>query len=165
MKIVNINYRGRVDKQHLPMEAEFRKSSRPSMLIYTCNNPKCKLLVFRSGLCRVMGCKESLSSTANMFPIPFKLLNILSVTATMETGYSINLLTLANNFGSSKALFEPEIFPAVRLIMFCPLCVNVFMNGKITILGLKTLCIKKICKRIRKAIATHYTPFLASASI
>ena len=35
--------------------------------------------------------------------------------------------------------YEPELFPALRLTEFNPLCVNVFHMGKIVILGIKTL--------------------------
>ena len=39
----------------------------------------------------------------------------------------------------TKCWFEPELFPALRLTKYDPVCVNVFSTGKIVILGLKNL--------------------------
>lgn len=38
-----------------------------------------------------------------------------------------------------KCSYEPELFPALRMTEFNPMCVNVFSSGKIVIMGLKTI--------------------------
>jgi len=49
---------------------------------------------------------------------------------------TINLQKLAEK---TNCIYEPEIFPGLRLIVFNPLCVNIFHSGKLVITGLKTL--------------------------
>ena len=49
-------------------------------------------------------------------------------------------------------IYEPELFPALRLTTFDPLCVNVFMSGKCVILGLKHLNYVKHVNRVKNLI-------------
>ena len=54
----------------------------------------------------------------------------------------INLRLGINLYKLSKLIncwFEPELFPALRLNKYDPICVNVFSTGKIVILGLKNI--------------------------
>ena len=37
------------------------------------------------------------------------------------------------------AVYEPELFPALRYKKYNPLCVNIFASGKIVILGIRSL--------------------------
>lgn len=150
MKVVNINYRGFIidSKEYINFQ-ELQTKQPPQMITYKCANGT-TLLIFSSGKCRLMGCKTAIKSTQNMFPFPIRLTHIQSVTASLDLGYSINLLNLAKYLGVKKCVFEPEIFPALRLVDgFKPLCVNVFASGKVIVLGLKTIDITKTCMKIK----------------
>ena len=134
MSIVNINYRGRItcnigDIQFPEMRAP------PKQLVMECGNGE-KLLIFPSGKCRLMGCKSSVQCVSH-YPIPIVLTNIFSVTVVMNIQRRIDLRQLATRLGNKKCIYEPELFPALRLTKFNPLCVNVFASGKIVIFGMK----------------------------
>jgi TATA-box binding protein (TBP) (component of TFIID and TFIIIB) len=149
MEIVNINYKGRVVCNL--SDLEFPKNmSPPQQLVYCCKAGE-KLLVFSSGKCRLMGCRKAITSTHD-FPIPIILTDITCMTLVMNLYVGVNLIQLANKLGSRKCMFEPEIFPALRLTQFNPLCVNVFASGKIVILGLKHLKYKYLYDSIRHVI-------------
>jgi TATA-box binding protein (TBP) (component of TFIID and TFIIIB) len=149
MEIVNINYKGKIACKISTLNFSKQRSS-PQQLVYNCANGE-KLLVFTSGKCRLMGCKTPICSTSDL-PIPVMLTNISSITLVMKLDKSINLINLANKLGSKKCTYEPELFPAVRLTAFNPLCVNVFASGKIVILGVKTLNYIKLCDNIKHVI-------------
>ena len=36
-------------------------------------------------------------------------------------------------------MFEPELFPALRILTYNPICVNVFATGKVVLLGLRSM--------------------------
>ena len=149
MEIVNINYKGKVACKMGELKFPKHQPS-PQQLVYNCTNGE-KLLVFTSGKCRLMGCKIPICSTADL-PIPVMLTNISSITLVMKLDESINLISLANKLGSKKCSYEPELFPAVRLTAFNPLCVNVFASGKIVILSVKTLDYKNLYVSIKRVI-------------
>lgn len=161
MKIVNINYKGLVIKPDVNIDYEMlRKKQPPQMLSYKSKDGE-TLLVFASGKCRIMGCKKHISSTMNKFPIPIRITQIQSVTATLDLGYTVNLYNLAKQIGTKRCLFEPEIFPALRITReFDPLCVNVFASGKVVIMGLKTLSIIKTCLKVKHFIDCIYIQLL-----
>ena len=48
--------------------------------------------------------------------------------------YKLNLVKLEKH-----AMYEPELFPALRYKRYNPLCVKIFGSGKVVILGLRTL--------------------------
>ena len=54
-----------------------------------------------------------------------------------------------------KCCYEPELFPAMRLIEYNPLCVNLFPSGKIVILGIKTMDYSNIVNNVVKYISLH----------
>jgi TATA-box binding protein (TBP) (component of TFIID and TFIIIB) len=85
-----------------------------------------------------MGCKSPVQSVID-YPIPFAITNIVSITSVMNMQRKIDIRKMFNEMGSRKCMYEPELFPALRLKIFNPLCVNVFASGKIVILGLKKL--------------------------
>ena len=149
MSIVNINYRGRItcgvgDIQFPEMRAP------PKQLVMECGNGE-KLLVFPSGKCRLMGCKSPVQCVSH-YPIPIVITHILSVTVVMNMQRRIDLQQLFSRLGNRKCMYEPELFPALRLTMFNPPCVNVFASGKIVILGLKKLKFMKTCRSIYQVI-------------
>jgi len=145
MKIVNINYKGRVlIKPSIPISM-----CPPRQLIY--HGPEnMKLLVFSSGKCRLMGAKKPITSTKG-FTIPFIITEIASTTVSMNIGQEINLHVLTEKLNKDRrqCTYEPEIFPALRLLDFNPKCVNVFASGKVMILGLKTLKYEKFCSSVK----------------
>jgi len=128
--ITNVNYKARLVDASL---VKFPAGQQPPyQLIYPLSNGA-KMLVFGSGKCRIMGLK---SEKMPNLPFPIKDLTIQSASAVMYLNRNVNLKQLAK---VCKSTFEPELFPALRLHAYDPLCVNVFSNGKITILGLKQL--------------------------
>lgn len=138
MRIVNVNYAGRVvnknDLQHL----QFRRKP-PCMCVLKGKN--CKTIVFRSGKCRVMGNNVNLEK--DELPIPIVIERMQSATATIDLGRAIvltNLYKALQNRGV-QVQFEPELFPALRVTQYRPLCVNVFGSGKCVITGVKDLSV------------------------
>ena len=146
MKTVNINYKCSALEQysHLP----FRHGS-PRMYIHKCDG--FKIIVFSSGKCRIMGCKAPLAST-DVLPLGAVITGIFSVTVTFNLYMLVNLHKLARSCNSS---WEPELFPALRLLDFKPLCVNVFGTGNVVILGLRNLHYDKIHRQISKLVYKH----------
>lgn len=138
VKIVNINYKGRVigGVENL----KFYKY-KPRMAVLK-GNPT--VIVFENGSCRVMGCKEPIQSLDNL-PVKIVLQRMQSATLVIDLGKNINLYKLAE---SSDTVFEPELFPSCRLGKFNPICVNVFCSGKIVVTGLKTLDYTKLVANI-----------------
>ena len=131
--IRNINYKGHVSHDDL-IKLTFTKVKLPYQLIIPIDNVG-KLLLFPSGKCRLMGLKKPLSEDMQL---PFKIYNleIQSVTVTYNVGHEINLLKLAKQMPFKERMFEPELFSALRMTKFNPICVNVFSTGKVVILGL-----------------------------
>ena len=158
--IVNINYKAQAAFK-LSSEDFIGKKS-PQMLIYTSCDPHqpCKLLVFQSGKCRIMGCKKTLVNPTKCFPtFPLKMITVQSITATLNLGRSLNLIRLSHQLPRKHCLFEAELFPALRLMSseFLPHCINVFASGKVVILGIHSLSsVIKLGRRISNYINMHY---------
>ena len=148
MTTVNINYKGRVveDISHLSL-----RTTPPTMCVLKCDDDLCKMIIFKSGKCRLMGCKRPLTSFDNL-PLKVVIKSIQSVTVRFDLGLGpLNLNELAKRI---KCQYEPELFPAaLRLIEFNPLCVNVFASGKVVILGLRNLKYKKVQEKILQALS------------
>lgn len=143
MTLVNINYHGKVifGLQHVQF------SLTPPQQAAIKIPGKYTILVFKSGCCRLMGCK---SAVTNKFVacgnIIVRVERIQSITVLYDLGKQINLYELAKR---RRVMFEPELFPAARLMEFNPLCVNVFASGKVVVTGLKTL---DYCKQMEKIL-------------
>lgn len=153
---VNLNYKAKVKPErvaHLP----FRMQP-PQMC--SIQHEAGTIVIFRSGKCRIMGC--------NSFPVnlPFKIKvrRLQSATLVINYGTRLKLSELHNRLTSRHSLYEPELFPALRLMDFNPLCVNVFSSGKIVILGLRKLNYKHLIKRIFAQIEHEATPKLSQIS-
>ena len=152
MAVCNINYAGLLINKERITTVPFRRHA-PQMYVKKYEN--FTLLLFKSGKCRLMGCKR---------PLPTRLLNIdglnisivlmPSATACFNVGCNLHLGKLGNfcHYNSIQYLFEPELFPALRLTCFNPLCINVFASGRCTILGLRHLCFQKYIKQIEYLI-------------
>jgi TATA-box binding protein (TBP) (component of TFIID and TFIIIB) len=83
-----------------------------------------------------MGCKKELEIQSLPFNIEIE--RIQSITVTADMSQVIHLAKLKELLGSYVS-YNPEIFPALRLEQYNPICVNVFSSGKIVFLGIKTL--------------------------
>lgn len=79
------------------------------------------------------------------FPYPVEDLVLQSITVTCDLERSINLHALSQK---TKCIYEPELFPALRLSQYDPLCVNIFSSGKVVILGIKSLDYHELVQRI-----------------
>lgn len=127
MKIINRNYKGRVTSDISKLKFPIGK---PPQLVFKKNYST--LIVFPTGNCRLMG----RASQIPRFPVKFEILGLQSQTLTLQLSSDVNLPALHALFAKTSK-YEPEIFPAVRLHEYNPLCVNVFSSGKVVILGLK----------------------------
>jgi TATA-box binding protein (TBP) (component of TFIID and TFIIIB) len=96
-----------------------------------------------------MGCKKPLEETT--LPMNIDSIRIQSITVTMNLEIPIHLLQLSIKL-RGQCIFEPELFSALRLVKFNPLCVNIFSSGKVVILGLKSLDYQCIIKDVYENI-------------
>ena len=143
--IRNINYKGFVDpkiikdaKFSIWKPCQFVDKSGPYTLIF-----------FKTGKCRIMGCKSPINTKLLEYPIVD--IQVQSVTVSIDLGFIVNLTLLSKKL-KQNCLFEPELFPALRYNKYNPLCVNIFNSGKIIILGLKSLNFNPIVNNIIKDI-------------
>lgn len=160
--LTNINYRGRVleNVDHLP----FRQQP-PRMYVHNCaksnggvggGDENFKLVIFPSGKCRIMGCKKPLHNFDSL-PFRVQITNIMSASITFSMPTLLRLQKLGDYCYANEIryVYEPEIFPALRLSVFNPLCVNVFGSGKVVILGIRSyLTLNKIVSKVKNLINT-----------
>ena len=128
--ITNINYKGKVsqeviDKLKFPV-------GKPSQVVDKTG--KYTIVFFKSGKCRIMGCKKPIEMKHVQYNI--QNIQIQSLSVVINLKQTINLYKLAR---ITRCMYEPELFPALRLTKYNPTCVNLFSSGKIVILGLKNL--------------------------
>ena len=126
--ITNINYKGKVSPEVT------KKMNFPvcKLTQVVDKSVKYTIIFFKFGTCRIMGCKKPIE----MKHVQYDIKNIQSLTIVVNLKETINLYTLTK---ITKCLYEPELFPALRLMKYSLTCVNVFSSGKVVILGLKTL--------------------------
>ena len=151
MSISNINYVVRLVEQERPLsELDFRLDS-PQMFIKKCLD--FTLLIFASGAARIMGCKTPIDKGIKIHVDGVGLIQIermQSASASFNVGHRLNLSKFGNFCHDQRIpyIFEPELFPALRLTAFDPICLNIFSTGKCTILGLRHLCYQKYIRRV-----------------
>ena len=150
--IRNINYKARVSHDDL-VKLNFTKVRPPYQLTIPIDNVG-KLLLFPSGKCRLMGLKKPFSEDLQL-PLKISNMEIQSITVTYNVGHRINLLKLAQLMSYSERMYEPELFPALRMTKFNPICVNVFSTGKVVILGLKSLSYQSFLKSIDQELQLY----------
>ena len=139
MIVVNINYKGQLAAGELNKIEPFSEKIKPPVQkVIQTSLSGARMMVFPSDKFRLMGVKEPLTSY-ECLPLMPATMTLQSATIVGNYGESINLRTLAADLTSRWCLYEPELFPAARLLEFNPLCVNVFSTGKIVILGVKEL--------------------------
>jgi TATA-box binding protein (TBP) (component of TFIID and TFIIIB) len=134
MKINNIVIAG-VIKDDTAIDYHRIIKGPPYMKIYKSINNDYTLITFKSGKCRIMGRK-----IPQQLPFSIKESRIQTMSATHKLLEEINLKETTCYFKQMgyKIEYEPEIFPAMRLLDFNPICVNIFSSGKVTLLGLKS---------------------------
>ena len=121
------------------------------------------LMLFASGKFRTMGCIDELEASFLPFvylqklsPEPFThlpALTLQSYTLKYDLGFRVNLKKLSVVEGLS-CVYEPELFPALRLKDFKPLSVNIFTTGKVMVCGVRDPeemrfiipCLKQLCE-------------------
>ena len=133
MKLVNINYRGRIVRGIKNLKI----SRNPPCQALLKVPGKYTLIVFSSGKCRLMGCKQPIRNafiTVNMVTMRIDSVQSMTVTADMQKTFILQEVAK-----KIKVIYEPELFPAARILEFHPLCVNLFASGKVVVTGLKTL--------------------------
>ena len=150
--IRNINYKGYVSQDELS-KFTFTRLKAPYQLIIPVPNVG-KLLLFPSGKCRLMGLKHPFSKDIQL-PLKIYNMEIQSLTVTYNVGFEINILELARRMPPREHMYEPELFPALRLTKFNPVCVNVFSSGKIVILGLRELAYQNILNSIDQELRVY----------
>jgi TATA-box binding protein (TBP) (component of TFIID and TFIIIB) len=147
--VSNANYKGDIDEL-IDLEELSRKipnsvlHKRPRQLIV--KDAKGTLVLFASGKFRTMGCIDCFEASSlackyldkAMYPfISFPFIDLQSYTLNCQLGFYINLEKMASS--GVPCVYEPELFPALRLKQYKPVCVNVFTTGKVVICGLKDL--------------------------
>lgn len=161
--LANINYRAIADieshqfKIFVEQNNHHRYRNVGGMICFTCSR-NIKLIVFPSnGKCRIMGCKSPFNETrdAHLIPFPLQSIQLQSVTVSFKLQggpvilHKLSAYCYAKNI---KYIYEAELFPALRLTCFNPLCVNVFGTGKCVITGIKDLCYINAVQKVIKLI-------------
>ena len=139
--LTNINYKG-YTKESL---VGFKFTRKPCQCVL--KYPEYTIVLFWNGNCRVMGCKKPIDTAT--LPLNIVIERVQSVSVTIDLKQSINLYSLSEII---PCYYEPEIFPALRLTNFNPLCVNVFHTGKVVITGLKTLDYDNVVNNVTEYI-------------
>lgn len=137
MMIVNINYRGSLAKDDFKKISFNDRLSPPRQRVFKTKSSG-TMIAFPSGKFRLMGLRKPLENLSNLPFLP-ESIQLQSCTVVDDLEVDVNLLLLAHLLSPKRCTFEPEIFPAVRLIEFKPLCVNVFSSGKLVLMGVRDL--------------------------
>ena len=139
---MNANYRGKLKQSINLRDLNVPKSKyhvRPQQLVI--KNENGTVILFSSGRFRVMGCVDVLEATC----LALKYVDMIdydnvpeiysqSYTSRAKLDYNINLTKLSK---CDNTLYEAELFPAVRMLKYNPVSVNVFSTGSIVACGLK----------------------------
>jgi len=89
-----------------------------------------------------MGCVDDIDAALFAYKYISKItdtfppIQLQSLTVAVNLGCVVNLNRLRDACGEN-VMYEPELFPSLRLCKYKPMCVNVFNSGKIIICGLK----------------------------
>ena len=119
-----------------------------------------KLLIFKSGKFRSMGRAQPSVVRQTLENVWINILGyeviptlfLQTMTAHAKLAEQINLYQLAPLIQST---YDFELFPALRITKFNPLCVNVFASGHVTIMGLKdSLVVNNILTELDECIAS-----------
>jgi len=129
--ISNINFKGFISDNELLRNLDYG-TYKPQQCIKRYE--EYTIVIFKSGKCRIMGCK----SEPQNLTFPIHNIELQSITVTLDMCQSINLFKLSKIL-KNDCIYEPELFTALRVTRYNPLCVNVFATGKVVILGIKSI--------------------------
>jgi TATA-box binding protein (TBP) (component of TFIID and TFIIIB) len=132
-QICNINYKAVINDLKIVEHLSFNKW-KPQQYVYR-HVDGYTIVIFRNGKCRIMGCKQEPTN----LPYNIKIIRIQSITLSTSLLRRVNLYHLSKMMTSKEVMFEPELFPALRILKFKPLCINIFASGKMMILGVKSM--------------------------
>ena len=115
----------------------------PQQLIIKFNDGS-TMLLFKTGKFRIMGGKidevnahcNVLSVTTYLHPNNMPEITLQTMTMVYTYPHSINIAKLSTMI---KCHFNTECFPAVQIIKFNPIHVNVFASGKVIMCGIKNI--------------------------
>lgn len=141
----NANYKGSMKHginlstlaKKIPSSVLHRK---PYQLVV--KEPRGTLVFFGSGKFRVMGCIDELEAAFLLYSYTplirddeFPSLTLQSYTSTSNLGFRVNLEKM--RAATDTVIYEPELFPTLRVREFNPASVNVFTTGKVIVCGLR----------------------------
>jgi TATA-box binding protein (TBP) (component of TFIID and TFIIIB) len=143
--VCNANYRG--DMKHpVNLQKLHKKISnsklykKPHQLVVKDLNGT--VLFFPSGKFRVMGCIDELDATFLVYKYTtlihdaeFPPLTLQSYTMKLHLGFRVALGKMAAAL--EGVVYEPELFPSLRLREYNPASISVFTTGKIMVCGLR----------------------------
>ena len=144
--VCNANFKGDmkqfIDLKKLSLELPNSKlHDKPYQLVI--KDVKGTLIFFSNGKFRIMGCIDELDATFLAYTYTTKIDNdqfppieLQSFTSRCHLGFSINLSNVAK-FNNTLVIYEPELFPALRICSFNPISVNVFSTGSVIICGIR----------------------------
>jgi len=141
----NTNYKGAM-KQSVNLEllhlqiANSKLHRKPYQLVVKdCSGT---VIFFSTGNFRIMGCVDELDATflaykytkyINQYSYPT--ITSQTHTSTAKLGYSVDIKKFASQMDS--IIYEPELFPALRICKFKPASVNLFSTGSVVVCGLR----------------------------
>jgi TATA-box binding protein (TBP) (component of TFIID and TFIIIB) len=146
--VSNANFKGDINE---PIDLQELRKKIPNSELHVkprqlvVKDAKGTLVLFGSGKFRTMGCIDYFVASslackylekANYSFHSFPFIDLQSYTLKCQLGFPVNLEKMAS---SVPCVYEPELFPALRLKQYKPTCVNVFTTGKVIICGLKDL--------------------------
>ena len=117
-------------------------------------------VIFTSGKCRLMGLKRPLDMNVDIDMGEYKIRveSLQSATWTFKiSDSSVHLANLYTKLAKRgrRCMFEPELFPALRIMTYDPMCVNIFSSGKCVVMGSKTTDnINQLVWKIRRDVLT-----------
>jgi len=130
MRINNIVFKAKLIDRNL----QWTRVTNTSPFMHLLKTKDYTIVAFKNtDKCRVMGKKIPPN-------LPVKIVCIQTMSASHDLKFRLHLSNLAKELRKRgvKIEYEPEIFPALRLLDYDPVCVNMFSSGKITLLGLKS---------------------------
>ena len=140
--VCNANFKGDFDKNidlHKLHKAipNSKLCMKPYQLVV--KDLKGTLILFSNGKFRTMGCIDELEASFLAFAFLEKLkvfpsITLQSYTLRAHLGFQVNLEKMAKVM---PCVYEPELFPALRLKEYKPISVNIFTTGKVTVCGLR----------------------------
>ena len=143
--VCNANYKG--DVKHSVNLRKLHKKI-PNSILYkkphqlVVKDLKGTVLFFGSGKLRVMGCVDELDATFLVYKYStmihdaeFPSLSLQSYTMNSHLGFRVSLGKMAS--AVEGAVYEPELFPSLRVREYNPASISVFTTGKIIVCGLR----------------------------